>query len=154
MQGLMYGQIKRWINNNYVCMLARVFVRIRICKIHWFIHLYVRSLVRALFFPYNRSFVQSCALVYSFIYSSTHSFFLSFFLSFFHSFIRSFFYFCFPSVDITVRTNIKPAFAVANWVKIHSSIFGPQMPTRSPFLRPRARNPDASFSTYNTNVYE
>jgi hypothetical protein len=46
------------------------------------------------------------------------------------------------------RTRINPAFAVANCVKIHSSTFGPQIPTRSPFLRPRARNPEASLSAW------
>ena len=46
----------------------------------------------------------------------------------------------------TYCTRINPAFAVANCVKIHSSTFGPQMPTLSPFLRPSARKPAASFS--------
>ena len=110
------------------------------------IHSFVRSFACSCAHFFVQSFVRPIMCVCLFIYLFIHSFFLSFI----HSFI---FYFCFPLVDITVRTNIKPAFAVANWVKIHSSIFGPQMPTRSPFLRPRARNPDASFWTYNTNVY-
>jgi hypothetical protein len=44
-------------------------------------------------------------------------------------------------------TRIAPAFAVAYWVRTHSTPLGAQMPTRSPASMPAAIRPRASAST-------
>ena len=44
-------------------------------------------------------------------------------------------------------TSISPTRAAANCVRTHSLMFGPQIPTRSPFFIPAARNPAANWST-------
>ena len=48
-------------------------------------------------------------------------------------------------------TWIRPAFAVANCVKVHSAQLGAQMPTRSPGTRPSASSPAARRSTRRPN---
>jgi hypothetical protein len=44
-------------------------------------------------------------------------------------------------------TRIAPIFAVANCTRIHSTQFGAQMPTRSPFSMPAASSPQAMALT-------
>jgi hypothetical protein len=44
-------------------------------------------------------------------------------------------------------TRIAPTFAVANCTSTHSTQFGAQIPTRSPFAMPAAIRPLASRST-------
>lgn len=46
-----------------------------------------------------------------------------------------------------ILTMIKPTLAVAYCVRIHSSVLGPHIPTRSPFLSPKDKNPAANRST-------
>lgn len=48
---------------------------------------------------------------------------------------------------IRTLTIMIPALADANWKRIHSYVLGPQMPSRSPGLRPTARRPAATLST-------
>jgi hypothetical protein len=50
------------------------------------------------------------------------------------------------------RTSMMPTLWVAYWVKIHSQLFGPQIPTRSPFCTPRANSPAANWSAYKLNI--
>lgn len=45
-------------------------------------------------------------------------------------------------------TRMIPAWAVANCMRTHSYLLGPHIPSRSPFLRPRARIPAAAWSTW------
>ena len=44
-------------------------------------------------------------------------------------------------------TRTSPTLAVANCVITHSGDVGPQIPTRSPFFKPKRKNPAASSLT-------